>query len=186
MSACRKLCQIVFPWGTYEYLWLPMGIMGVPDIFQEQTSNLFHGIEFVRAYLDDLLVITKGTFEEHLKRLETILQRLQEVGLKVNAEKSVFGVKELEILGHWLTRHGIKPLANKIEAFHKLARPKNKREMLSFLSFVISITSVGTIREFLTPHQMSTQNSYISGSYMSQSSPKTNAKYLRQWKRVSG
>jgi len=34
---------------------------------------------------DDLLVITKGTFEEHLKSLETILQRLQEAGLKVNA-----------------------------------------------------------------------------------------------------
>ena len=132
----ENVAQIIFPWGTYEYLWLPMGIVGVPDIFQEQTSNLFHDIEFVRAYLDDLLVITKGKCEEHPKRLDTILQRLQEVGLRVNAEKSVFGVKKLEYLGPWLTRHGIKPLANKIEAFHKLARPKNKRTLLSFLSLV--------------------------------------------------
>eukprot|EP00815_Leptocylindrus_aporus_P008351 CAMPEP_0116063930 /NCGR_PEP_ID=MMETSP0322-20121206/8754_1 /TAXON_ID=163516 /ORGANISM="Leptocylindrus danicus var. apora, Strain B651" /LENGTH=186 /DNA_ID=CAMNT_0003549735 /DNA_START=402 /DNA_END=962 /DNA_ORIENTATION=+ len=132
----RKLCQIVFPWGTYEYLRLPMGVMRAPDIFQEQMSNLFHDIEFVRTYLDDLLIITKDTFEEHLKSLETILQRLQEAGLKVNAEKSAFCVEELEYLGYWLTPHGIKPLANKIEAIYKLARPKNKREMLSFLGFV--------------------------------------------------
>ena len=45
--------------------------------------------------------------------------------------------------------------------------------------------SVGTIRDFRTPHQMSTQNSYITGSYMSLSSPKTNANHLRQLKRVS-
>ena len=132
----RKLCQIVSPLGAYEYLRLPMGIMESPDIFQEQMSNLFHDIEFVRACLDDLLVITKGTFEEHLRSLETILQRLQEAGLKVNAEKSAFGVKELEYLGYWLTPNGIKPLANKIEAIHKLARPKNEREMLSILGFV--------------------------------------------------
>jgi len=70
------------------------------------------------------------------KSLETILQRLQEAGLKVNAEKSAFCVEELEYLGCWLTPHGIKPLANKIEPIYKLARPKNKREMLSFLGLV--------------------------------------------------
>ena len=29
-----KICTIIFPWGKYSYLRLPMGIAGSPDIFQ--------------------------------------------------------------------------------------------------------------------------------------------------------
>ena len=55
-----KLCTIILPWGKYEYCRLPMGISGAPDILQEKVSELFQGLEFVRAYLDDILVISKG------------------------------------------------------------------------------------------------------------------------------
>jgi len=39
--------------------------------------------------------------------VEVILQRLKEAGLKVNAEKSAFGITELDFLGYWLTPNGI-------------------------------------------------------------------------------
>ena len=29
-----KICTIIFPWGKYSYLRLPMGVAGSPDIFQ--------------------------------------------------------------------------------------------------------------------------------------------------------
>jgi hypothetical protein len=48
----------------------------------------------VRAYIDDLLIITKGTYLEHLKKLATVLTRLQQAGLKVNANKSWFAQEE--------------------------------------------------------------------------------------------
>ena len=57
------------------------------------------GLEFVRAYIDDLLVISKGNWEDHLDKLETVLERLKQAGLKVNAKKSFFGRGELEYLG---------------------------------------------------------------------------------------
>ena len=49
-------------------------------------NELFYGLDFVRAYVDDLLCITKSTFEEHLEQLATIFERLQGAGLKVNAK----------------------------------------------------------------------------------------------------
>ena len=55
-----KICTIIFPWGKYSYKRLPMGIAGSPDIFQEKMSDLMATLEFVRTYLDDLLIITKG------------------------------------------------------------------------------------------------------------------------------
>jgi hypothetical protein len=47
-------------WGKYSYKRLPMGIAGSPNIFQEKMSDLMVTLEFVRTYLDDLLIITKG------------------------------------------------------------------------------------------------------------------------------
>ena len=35
-------------------------------------------LEFVRAYIDDLLCITKGTLEDHLAKLDLVLSRLQD------------------------------------------------------------------------------------------------------------
>jgi len=86
----KEMCTIVLPWGKYEYQKLPMGLCNSPDIFQEKMSTLFHDLENVRAYIDDLLVLGTGTWEEHLLQLEEVLTRLQKAGLKVNAKKSFF------------------------------------------------------------------------------------------------
>ena len=59
-----------------------------PDVFQEKMSDLMTGLEFVMAYLYDLLIISKGSFQEHLDHLKQVLTRLQEAELKINATKS--------------------------------------------------------------------------------------------------
>ena len=86
-----------------------MGVAGSPDIFQEKMSGLMSTLEYVRTYLDDLLIISQGDFNDHLEKLQAALQKLQEAGLKVNCAKSTFGVHECEYLGYVLTREGIKP-----------------------------------------------------------------------------
>ena len=73
----QKICTIILPWGKYSYLRLPMGIAGSPDIFQEKMSSLMEELEYVRTYIDDLLVITNGTFEDHLRKVEVVLIKLK-------------------------------------------------------------------------------------------------------------
>jgi hypothetical protein len=77
-----KLCTVGLPWGKYEYLRLPMGLCNSPDIFQEKMSERMAGLDFARAYIDDLLVVTQGDFSAHLDQLEHVLTRLAEAGLK--------------------------------------------------------------------------------------------------------
>ena len=60
-SDASKICTIIFPWGKYFYKRLPMGIAGSPDIFQAKMSELMTALEYVKAYLDDLLIISKKT-----------------------------------------------------------------------------------------------------------------------------
>jgi hypothetical protein len=56
-----------------------------------------------------LLIITRGTLDDHLLKIETVLTRLRGTGLKVNTDKSLFCTHEIEYLGYILTREGIKP-----------------------------------------------------------------------------
>ena len=102
-----KICTVIFPWGKYSYKRLPMGIAGSPDIFQEKMSELMESLEFVRVYLDDLLCISKLSLEDHLDKLQVVLRRLRDAGLKVNAAKSTFCALKIEYLGYVLTRDAL-------------------------------------------------------------------------------
>jgi hypothetical protein len=68
----KQLCTIVTPFGKYKYQHLPMGLCNSPDIFQECMYKLFSDLEYVRAYIDNLLVTSSSTFKEHLERLELV------------------------------------------------------------------------------------------------------------------
>jgi hypothetical protein len=72
-SDAQKMCTIVTPFGKYQYLRLTMGISCSPDIFQEKMSDLMQHLNFVRTYLDDLLVISCSTLDDHLEKLECVL-----------------------------------------------------------------------------------------------------------------
>ncbi len=66
--------------------------------------------------MDKLLIISRGTLDEHLQKMETVLTRLCDAGLKVIAAKSSFFAHEIEYLGYILTREGIKPQQKKVQA----------------------------------------------------------------------
>jgi hypothetical protein len=99
-----EMCTIIFPREKYSYQRLPMGFGGSADIFQAQMMDLMASLEYVRAYIDDLLIITRGDLEDHLSKIETVLTRLCDAGLKVNAAKSFFCTHKIEYLGYILTR----------------------------------------------------------------------------------
>jgi hypothetical protein len=86
----QYICTIVTPFGKYQYLRLSMGISCSPYIFQEKMSDLMQYLDFVQAYLDDLLVISSGTLDDHLEKMEVVFKILSDKGLRVNAEKSTF------------------------------------------------------------------------------------------------
>jgi hypothetical protein len=104
--------------------------------FQERMSELMESLEFVRAYLDDLLCISKLSLEDHLDKLEVVLRRFGDAGLKVNAAKSTFCALDIEYLGYVLTRDGIKPQSNKVQAILAIKPPTGVRQLWHFLGMV--------------------------------------------------
>jgi hypothetical protein len=81
-SNAKTLCTIVTPFGKYQYLRLPTGISSSPNIFQEKMSDIMQNLNFVRTYLDDVLVISLITLEDHLEKMECVLKILSDKGLR--------------------------------------------------------------------------------------------------------
>ncbi len=96
-----------------------MGMSGSADIFQAEMMDLMEILEYARAYIDDLLCILRGTLEDHLDKLEEVLKRLRDAGLKVNTAKSFFCTHEIKYLGYMLTRGGIKPQIKKYRQYSR-------------------------------------------------------------------
>ncbi len=81
-------------------------------------------LEYVRAYINDLLCISRNSLEDHLEKLEEVLRRLRNAGLKVNTDKSTFCALEIEYLGYVLTKDRIKPQSNTVQAILAIQPPK--------------------------------------------------------------
>ncbi len=113
-----------------------MGIAGSPDNFQGKMLELMETLEYVRAYLDDLLCISKLSLEDYLEKLEEVLRRLWDAGLKVHAAKLTFCALEIEYLGYVLTRDGIKPQSNKVQAILMIKPPTGVKQFRHFLGMV--------------------------------------------------
>ena len=75
-------------------------------------NKLFAGLEYVRTYINDLLVISKDSFEDHLEKVDQVLKKLKAAGIKINTSKTCFVQEELEYLAYWITHKGILPIKN--------------------------------------------------------------------------
>ena len=54
-----------------------MGVTNSPENFQQKLNDLFHGFEFIRAYIDYLLILSKGDWTDHVQKLELPLDKLK-------------------------------------------------------------------------------------------------------------
>ena len=92
------MCMIIIPWVKYWYRPLSIGVRNSPDIFQEKMNKMFPGFEFFQAYIDDILIIAKGDWSNHLENWKLTLQNLKENRLNCNIENLYFGQTEMEYL----------------------------------------------------------------------------------------
>ena len=109
----QEKTAFVTPQGLYEFCVLPFGLTNTPGFFQRLMQLVLSGLnpkegpDFVTSYIDDILVYSKS-LEDHLRHLEVVLKRLQEVGLKLKPSKCKFVRSEVEYLGHLITREGLR------------------------------------------------------------------------------
>nr|CAH7756611.1 unnamed protein product [Callosobruchus chinensis] len=85
--------------------------------------------------IDDFLVFGE-TEEEHDATLNKLMKTLESNNVQINVNKCTFRAIEVEFLEHILTRTGIKPSPNKVEAIKSFRKPENATELRSFLGLI--------------------------------------------------
>ena len=64
-----------------------MKLCNRPNIFQEKVTELFNSLEYVRIYINDFLIISSKSFEDHINKLDKVLSKLNQKGFKVSRGK---------------------------------------------------------------------------------------------------
>lgn len=123
------------PFGRYCFLRMPFGIKSAQEVFQKRVSQLFENLKGVETDIDDILV-WGTTRKEHDDRLRSVLNRCQEVGLTLNAEKCKFRVKEVTYIGHTLSADGVRPDQEKIRAIKEMPAPTDKKGIQRLLGTI--------------------------------------------------
>ena len=91
--------------------------------------------KFVVIYLDDITVYSKSD-EKHLQHLERVFLKCLKFGVSLNPKKSHFALEEGKILGHIISKNGIRIDPARFEAIGQIALPRNKKEVQSFIGKV--------------------------------------------------
>lgn len=136
------------PQKQYEWNVMPFGLKQAPSIFQRFMDTVLEGLDqFALAYIDDILVFTKGNEKLHYHQLLQVFERCKNFGVLLSKKKCVICKKEVEYLGLKIGDQGRINLANhsleKLEAFPDVI--ENSKQLQRFLGSLNYIADQGFI-----------------------------------------
>ena len=128
----RDLTGMVTPLGLYRWTRLPFGLSSAPSAFQKIIALIISKCDGAKNLLDDIAVWGK-TKSEHDARLSRVLHKLDRYNVRLNPAKCLFGVREMDFIGHHFSADGVKPLQSNVEAIINAPQPATRKQLASFL-----------------------------------------------------
>uniref|UniRef100_A0A0K8RDY6 Putative gypsy nogag n=1 Tax=Ixodes ricinus TaxID=34613 RepID=A0A0K8RDY6_IXORI len=111
--------------GRYRWLCLPFGLAVSSEIFQKRLQSALDGLRGVLCVADDILVYGIGETDaearsDHDKKLESLLQRCQKIGVRLYRDKTELHRSSTTFLGHLLTKDGLCVDPEKVRAIQEI------------------------------------------------------------------
>lgn len=126
---------VATPIGLFEWLRMPFGLCTAAQTFQRFIDEVLADIPGVFAYQDDVVVFSK-TRKEHYLTLREVLQRFNEYGVIINAQKCGLAKERISILGYEVDENGIKPSKEKLDIINNLEKPSTEDKLHTFVGIV--------------------------------------------------
>ena len=120
-------------WGIFAYRVMPFGLTNAPTTFNKLMDKIFRKYQdFTGIFFDDIIIYSKS-LEEHEGHLQVVFNALRTNKLYINQKKSEFFLKEIQYLGHILSKTGIRMDPKKLGVIKDWPEPKNLHEIRSFI-----------------------------------------------------
>jgi hypothetical protein len=119
----KEITAFNTPMGQFQYARMPMGLASSPSTFMRLVDATLAGLPpgIALAYIDDIIIPTAGTFEDHMRDVGLVFDRLIEAGFTVRCDKTHIGLKEVPYLGFMVGTYGTRPLPEKTKAIFDVA-----------------------------------------------------------------
>lgn len=131
----QKLTTFLTPFGRFKFCKLPFGITSAPEFFQRCMNKILGDLPNTAVHMDDILVWGRSK-EEHDRNVYKVLNRLRDIGMTLNRDKSEFGKTSIKYLGHILSPQGISVDPEKVSSILSMAPPTNVKELQRFNGMV--------------------------------------------------
>ncbi len=116
-----KKIAFIIQFGLFQFNIMPFGLKNILTLFQRMINHILQKYldDFVIVYLNNIIIYSK-TFEEHVKHITKVLEKLKEANLMIKLRKCKFFEADILFLGHIVGRHELKSDLEKIEKIKKL------------------------------------------------------------------
>lgn len=120
--------------GLYRFKVMPFGLSNAPATMCRLMSKVLgHDLEpYVYVYLDDI-IITSESFEEHVRLIRCVAERLTAAGLTINILKSKFCQTSIKYLGYVLSEDGLATDVAKIQPVLDYPAPRTVKDVRRLL-----------------------------------------------------
>lgn len=124
--------------GLLEWCRLPMGLKVSSLEYQRRIEAVLRGLtdECCLCYVDDIVIFSKS-FDEHIKDVAAVLERLQKANITINLDKSFFCRTNVAYLGFRISDQGIAPDKALTAKITDLKGPLNYEQARSFLGVTV-------------------------------------------------
>ena len=130
----RQYTSFLFESKLYQFCRIPFGLKTAGSGFIRALSFAL-GNEYdpyISCYIDDIVIGT-STFEEHIRVLGGIFQKLTDYNFTLKISKCCFLQERVSFLGFVISRHGISPAPGKLDTIVNFVEPQNKKQLQQFL-----------------------------------------------------
>lgn len=120
--------------GLYQFNVMPFGLCNAPATFERLMERVLVGLpwQILLIFLDDVIVHAKS-FEEVVRRLRLVFERLRSANLKLSPKKCVLFQRKVTFLGHVVSGDGVSTYPSKTEAVSAWPVPRSVAEVRSFV-----------------------------------------------------
>ena len=125
----------ITPQGLFQFTVLPFGMINAPATFTRMMRKLLEGQSNVVSFIDDVLIFTYS-FDEHLRVIGEVLERLRTAKLTAKPSKCKIAYSTLEFLGHVIGNGKLLPQPEKIVKILNASRPCTKKQVRSFMGLI--------------------------------------------------